>query len=267
MGVAEFDEFKARGNAASKAQRYDEAIKWYKAALKNAPPDSSRPIADARHPKAAVHSNLSLMFLKLAQYKKALEEADACIAFAADWSKGHFRKAEVLRHVGQYADAQACYQRATSADPSDESIWPYLTSIETLAKLAGSPVVQATAFEQQLGIPIPLLWPARGGAVGFLLSLVLLWSGAFDAQNGVLAFMSAVSFVMLGAAGGFVAEQLMSSQRSHQLQSPAERRNEEQADADVATGQTQPESKAASAKGSGSAKHRKTKFAKPPGAK
>ena len=90
-----FLDAKALGNDAVAAGRWADAAEAYTAALRAGP--STYWVVDG--PAAAVLSNRSLAHLKCGLFEKALADAAECIALRPDWSKAHFRRGDVYRHL------------------------------------------------------------------------------------------------------------------------------------------------------------------------
>ena len=103
-----FLDAKALGNDAVAAGRWADAAEAYTAALRAGP--STYWVVDG--PAAAVLSNRSLAHLKCGLFDKALADAAECIALRPDWSKAHFRRGDVYRHLGQWRQAEACFSIA-----------------------------------------------------------------------------------------------------------------------------------------------------------
>ena len=72
------------GNDAYRSQRYNEAIKWYTAAL--AADESAAPLE-----RAKVHCNLSACYKEMGDWQTASKEAARAIDAAPDFVKGHVR--------------------------------------------------------------------------------------------------------------------------------------------------------------------------------
>ena len=103
-----FLDAKALGNDAVAAGRWADAAEAYTAALRAGP--STYWVVDG--PAAAVLSNRSLAHLKCGLFEKALADAAECIALRPDWSKAHFRRGDVYRHMGDWRQAEACFSIA-----------------------------------------------------------------------------------------------------------------------------------------------------------
>ena len=95
-------------NDAVAAGRWADAAEAYTAALRAGP--STYWVVDG--PAAAVLSNRSLAHLKCGLFEKALADAAECIALRPDWSKAHFRRGDVYRHMGDWRQAEACFSIA-----------------------------------------------------------------------------------------------------------------------------------------------------------
>lgn len=114
------EEWKKRGDAATKAQRYDEAIACYDAGLAVA---TGFGILRRR-----LHLNLSLCAWKLGLMERALAEAQA--AASPEWpkdrqldTKAHLRVATAQLALGQYEEACASVAEARSLSPGDRAVY------------------------------------------------------------------------------------------------------------------------------------------------
>ncbi|GBG69995.1 hypothetical protein CBR_g4823 [Chara braunii] len=101
----EVENLKVAGNTAFKRGRFEMAADFYLRAIEIVEEGNEADLAPLR-------SNLSFALLKLDQPQEALVEADKCIDLKESWSKGHFRKAEALFALKNYAGAELSYQRA-----------------------------------------------------------------------------------------------------------------------------------------------------------
>lgn len=91
--------FKEKGNRAFSAEEYDEAIEWYNKCL-----EEQHTTADAQL-RQIVHSNLSVCYMKLKNFSRALESAEASILVAPS-EKAFYRKATSLIHLGKDIEAK-----------------------------------------------------------------------------------------------------------------------------------------------------------------
>lgn len=70
-------------------------------------------LAPATHPaRPRMLANRALAFTKAGRYSDALEDADAVVAAAPDWDKGHWRRGTALAGVHRAPDAVAAFHRA-----------------------------------------------------------------------------------------------------------------------------------------------------------
>eukprot|EP00730_Choanoeca_flexa_P006984 TRINITY_DN12259_c0_g3_i3.p2 TRINITY_DN12259_c0_g3~~TRINITY_DN12259_c0_g3_i3.p2 ORF type:complete len:574 (+),score=186.45 TRINITY_DN12259_c0_g3_i3:1876-3597(+) len=98
------DEFKAKGNAAFKAQNFKEAIEHFTAGIEVDPKNH------------VLYSNRSACHASLNDYKTALEDAEKCIQAKSDWAKGYGRKGAALFGMGKYVEAAEAYDQGLSHD-------------------------------------------------------------------------------------------------------------------------------------------------------
>eukprot|EP00747_Dinoflagellata_sp_TGD_P161824 gnl/TRDRNA2_/TRDRNA2_178766_c0_seq1.p1 gnl/TRDRNA2_/TRDRNA2_178766_c0~~gnl/TRDRNA2_/TRDRNA2_178766_c0_seq1.p1 ORF type:complete len:504 (+),score=126.55 gnl/TRDRNA2_/TRDRNA2_178766_c0_seq1:96-1514(+) len=103
------EEWKARGNAAVKAENLEEAVRCYSAGIANAAGDV----------EAVLRSNRSLCFHKLARYEEALEDAKRCTVLKQDFFKGYLRGAMALRALGRAEEAFAFVKRCPRHDEAE----------------------------------------------------------------------------------------------------------------------------------------------------
>ena len=87
-----------------------QAMKYYSVAISATPKE------------AALYSNRSFAFLKLGLPERALADAEEVIKRRPDWAKGHFRRAEALRHAGLHDEARSSYARGSALDPQDDHL-------------------------------------------------------------------------------------------------------------------------------------------------
>ena len=95
---------KARGNAHFGAKEFERAADAFTAALSCDPCDH------------VLYSNRSACRAGAHKYARALRDADACVALAPDWPKGHGRRATALFGLGRYVDAEAAADDGLRAD-------------------------------------------------------------------------------------------------------------------------------------------------------
>ena len=101
---------KEEGNAAFKAGQYELAVEKYSAAL-------------AEDPKAyAVYSNRSAAYLKLGKATAALKDAEACITWKGDFTRGWLRKGQAHEALSQWRDAVEAYRSGLDFDPSNDQL-------------------------------------------------------------------------------------------------------------------------------------------------
>ncbi|KAL9544298.1 hypothetical protein MBANPS3_007704 [Mucor bainieri] len=106
---------KADGNQAYKLEHFEEAVKWYTAAVELA---WSRPLWEplafqaVREELAPILSNRSAANLSLGNYVDALVDAHIVTQLKKDWSKGWFRKGKALMGLQRFHEASKAFQTA-----------------------------------------------------------------------------------------------------------------------------------------------------------
>jgi len=116
-------EAKAKGNDAFKAQKFEEAIEHFTAAISADP---------SGH---VLYSNRSASYASLHQYDEALADADKCIALNGAWGKGYSRKGAALIGLGRLEDAIAAFEDGLKHEPDNASLRSGLE--DARAKLEG----------------------------------------------------------------------------------------------------------------------------------
>eukprot|EP00164_Ancoracysta_twista_P000881 GFYU01001158.1.p1 GENE.GFYU01001158.1~~GFYU01001158.1.p1 ORF type:complete len:375 (+),score=136.21 GFYU01001158.1:148-1272(+) len=84
----DISEEKTKGNELFKKAEYKEAAVWYSKALKKDPKN------------LACLSNRSAAFSFMGRHKQGLGDAELCIKIDPTWPKGYFRKAKILKQMG-----------------------------------------------------------------------------------------------------------------------------------------------------------------------
>ncbi|KAA0155730.1 hypothetical protein FNF27_05687 [Cafeteria roenbergensis] len=107
---AEAEAFKAQGNAALSAQKFDEAADLYTKAIELDP---------SNH---VYFSNRSAAYLSAGNGAKALEDAEACIAANPTWAKGFSRKGAALHKLQRLPEAVAAFEQGLTIDPSNAAL-------------------------------------------------------------------------------------------------------------------------------------------------
>lgn len=101
---------KAKGNAAFKANQFEEAIKHFTEAISH---DSSDHV---------FFSNRSACYASLEQYDKALEDGTQCVKLKPDWAKGFTRKGLAEYFLKKYDDAVDTYKAGLKLAPDDATL-------------------------------------------------------------------------------------------------------------------------------------------------
>jgi stress-induced-phosphoprotein 1 len=103
-------ETKAKGNAAFKAQNYEEAIRHFTEAIKL---DSSDHV---------FFSNRSACYASLNKYDEALKDGTECVRLKPDWAKGYTRKGLAEFFLKKYDDATETYKAGLKLAPDDPAL-------------------------------------------------------------------------------------------------------------------------------------------------
>jgi stress-induced-phosphoprotein 1 len=119
------DEFKAKGNDAFKAKRYDEAIQWYGKGIA-VDPDSEA--------SAALYSNRAASYAAQNRHAEALADARECVRVKPAWLKGHFRMGVALESLGRKDEALKAFEEALKTEPQNEETQQKLSDIRAAIK-------------------------------------------------------------------------------------------------------------------------------------
>lgn len=119
------DAFKAKGNDAFKAKKYQEAIDWYTKAIAENPNGE---------PAGAVYSNRAASWQGLGNFQKALEDSEQCIRVRPDWLKGYFRKGVALQSMDRLDEAQGAFSQALKTEPNNQEVMEKLQAVNNLLK-------------------------------------------------------------------------------------------------------------------------------------
>lgn len=114
------DDFKAKGNEAFKAKKFEAAIDWYTKAIEVDPNCEAA---------GALYSNRAASWQSLGKYEKARKDSDDCIRVRPDWLKGYFRKDVALESLTQLDDAQKAFQQALKVEPNSDEVMEKLQGI------------------------------------------------------------------------------------------------------------------------------------------
>ena len=202
------------GNDAYRSQRYNEAIKWYTAAL--AADESAAPLE-----RAKVHCNLSACYKEMGDWQTASKEAARAIDAAPDFVKGHVRLglATIDSQPQKAADA---FQEALRLDPSNEAYEKYLdearANLEKYEKADANEMSVGEAQAQGIGYKMVQAW--RTSPLGvldvligthgkeavlegspYLKSLHDAWEGWHDGMRVALEYVAAGAIVMKAQRG------------------------------------------------------------------
>lgn len=112
------DTFKAEGNAAFSAKRFDAAIELF-----------TKAIEASETPNHVLYSNRSASYASLRQFDKALEDANECVQINPSWAKGWSRKGAALFGQGDLVGAKDAYETALDKEPTNTMALNGLNSV------------------------------------------------------------------------------------------------------------------------------------------
>lgn len=101
---------KNKGNAAFKAGKWEDAVKYYGKAIKH----------DEKN--FVCYANRSAAWLKLGNPEEALKDADKCIKLKPKYHKGHARKATALHALKRYPEEIKAYKYGLKYCPDEEAL-------------------------------------------------------------------------------------------------------------------------------------------------
>lgn len=107
------ESLKAAGDACHNQKKYAEAIKHYSQALHKSTS------GDARN--AVLFNNRAQCYIKIAQYRRALEDCDEAIKLDASNIKAYIRRADCLNKLGEFDPSRQAYLHALRVDVS--GVW------------------------------------------------------------------------------------------------------------------------------------------------
>ncbi|GAQ78393.1 HSP70/HSP90 organizing protein HOP [Klebsormidium nitens] len=102
------DEWKAKGNAAFSAGRYQEGIDAFSEAIKLAPTNH------------VLYSNRSACYASLKDYDAALADANKTVELKGDWPKGYSRQGSAYMGLQKYDEAIKAFENGLKVDPNNE---------------------------------------------------------------------------------------------------------------------------------------------------
>jgi tetratricopeptide (TPR) repeat protein len=111
--VGSVESEKTAGDTCHNQKKYAEAIKHYTQALQKSPS------ADVRN--AVLYNNRAQCYIKLEQYRRALDDCEEAIRLDANNIKAFIRKGDCLAKIGEYEPSRQAYLQATRLDSS--STW------------------------------------------------------------------------------------------------------------------------------------------------
>lgn len=106
--MSQAETYKAEGNAAFSAKRFDAAVELF-----------TKAIEASETPNHVLYSNRSASYASLRQFDKALEDANECVKINPSWAKGWNRKGAALFGQGDLVGAKDAYETAIEKEPSN----------------------------------------------------------------------------------------------------------------------------------------------------
>lgn len=116
--MSQADAYKAEGNAAFSAKRFDAAIELF-----------TKAIEASETPNHVLFSNRSASYASLRQFDNALEDANECVKINPAWAKGWSRKGAALFGQGDLVGAKDAYETAIEKEPSNSMAISGLKSV------------------------------------------------------------------------------------------------------------------------------------------
>ncbi|KJE89097.1 stress-induced-phosphoprotein [Capsaspora owczarzaki ATCC 30864] len=132
---AKADQFKAEGNTAFTAGNFEKAVELFSSAI----------ACDGTN--HVLFSNRSGAYAGMKDYKKALEDADKCIAIKPDWAKGYSRRGAAHFFLGNLEEAEQAYKAGLEIEPANASLKQGLQDVAAAIASAGS-MPLSDAFKQ-----------------------------------------------------------------------------------------------------------------------
>jgi len=106
--VGSVENEKTAGDTCHNQKKYAEAIKHYTQALQKSPS------ADARN--AVLYNNRAQCYIKLEQYRRALDDCEEAIRLDPNNIKAFIRKGDCLAKIGEHEPSRQAYLQATRLD-------------------------------------------------------------------------------------------------------------------------------------------------------
>lgn len=116
----EAEKFKNEGNQAFAAGKYEEAIELYTKAVKAGGEDRE---------VAVFHKNRAAAYLKLDQYKEAVDDCDATLRVIPEDPKALFRRSQAFEALERYEEAYRDARSVLNVDPSNKAVQPVLARL------------------------------------------------------------------------------------------------------------------------------------------
>jgi len=128
----EASKFKEEGNTYFKAGNYQEAQVKYEQTIDYLDSDTS---AEAKALKIPTYLNLSAVCIKLSEFAKAIQNAEAALKLDQNNVKAYFRLAQAKSNFGLLEEAKTCLRKALQVEPGNKEISQELAVVvDKLAK-------------------------------------------------------------------------------------------------------------------------------------
>jgi stress-induced-phosphoprotein 1 len=122
MGAEEAAAFKAQGNAAFSAKKYDEAIAAFSSAIEADPSD------------AVFYSNRSAAYAAKGDFQAALDDGKKCTELKPTWGKGYARLGKALFELRRMEEAQSAFEKGLEHDPTNASLKDGLDQVQKVGR-------------------------------------------------------------------------------------------------------------------------------------
>jgi len=137
--TAQIAKLKDSGNAAFKAQKYSEAVRFYTIAIDMAlarPPWEASALC--RDETVILLCNRSATRFAMNDFPESLADAEVCVDLKKPWPKGYFRKARALQAMGRLEEAQVAIELGLMYDPNDNECNIALREIKKALEARGT---------------------------------------------------------------------------------------------------------------------------------
>ena len=121
MSADQAERYKAQGNTALQAKRFDEAVDLYSKAI-------------ALDPSNAVYfSNRAAAHASLEHWREALDDSHEVVTLKPEWVKGWVRRGGAFTGLGQHEEARKAYLKASQIEPGNDQVKLLMQAAEAAA--------------------------------------------------------------------------------------------------------------------------------------